>query len=1211
MPRQVPIRVSTLFRFASLFLAAGFSLSIEGAVTYLPGVANTDGRNGTHYSSDVKILNRGLAAGSVIFELIPASGEAPPPVWKTVQAGETLVTSNVLENLWGLSGMGTLKLSIDQPAVITGRTFNDADPSGTFGTALTPVAHDDLLESGDTGHAPWVSESPDSSTLFRTNLSVFLALAGSSVDIVLFDSTGREKGRTNVSGGPQTFQTSVSALVPEGLPLGRAEFRVLKGKAAAYVSVTDNFTGDGISVPAELPPLQKTRSVMNGVAFAAGKDGTFFRTDIRLFNLSDVTAIVTVTPLSIPGVKNPATMTLSPGEVREVTNAIGTLLNAPEGSMGSLLFTANEPVMVLGRTSNVRRDGTGGTYGAFQQGRDQQVFLTRGSTGTLIGLRQTSNRPGYRSNIGFLSGPDGAAVSLSLKSRTGTLLASNDSLTFSPLEWTQPSLALLFPVLTIPDDSTLEITPRSGEVDVYASVVDNATGDPVIDAAQAAKPFSCPVPEILSFEASPDTLKAGGNVTLSFTVSGADSLTGLPGAQPPAGSVTVEVSTSRVFQLSAANPCGTVTKTVSVMVGPPVIQLASPSSASPGELVTLRVTGLAKPANIGSVLVKFPDGINFRTEAYSKEDSSEIWFLVPFLPDATQASGYRAGTAALSIDVSGQSSNAVPFTISTLKFVGDSFGAFNTFLNNSFGPINTILTAGERVLEFRPGFATFSTAVRGYETLLRKIAADLTAAETTVTPVDIPSSEVPVPETVTVARGDLGVFLALWRNVQASSARLSSLLGWPGGSSTPCLGSRHPALGYCVSLKALDAGELFANTSMGPLRGIGFKGGGTITTGPASGLSVLFSSYNNALETARGACPVVSVWLEDIVINPDRTDVQGTAEVKAEAFLEPLVSQEALANHIGSRFTKRMTKKFTSGLSADLKQKWSAAASNILTQQTASIRNTVTNWLKIHGPVKSTAYRGQVGSCDLDMTFSRLSPGVYARLDETFEQGKDSFFIKGIKRGTEVFYLAPKPGSFLFVPAEADEVFTNPAPGLSSPVFTVPLRSGGTTGFSVSGIRLVRVFPDETTETFIVGTPRQAVTRRIPFKFSGSGAFAGNVIQISSEDDLTFTVKVNGLAPAQRLNEIFFDFAFLFRSPHGQMTLAGSLRESFLTASRAIDGVNRTTLFNNLRSVSVRETDSFQAEESYELFNNQRFIHSSVGQGFANLEYVFSPVVAP
>ena len=136
------------------------------------------------------------------------------------------------------------------------------------------------------------------------------------------------------------------------------------------------------------------------------------------------------------------------------------------------------------------------------------------------------------------------------------------------------------------------------------------------------------------------------------------------------------------------------------------------------------------------------------------------------------------------------------------------------------------------------------------------IGAALAGAESTVARADVPTDAVPSPENVTVTRSDLGLLLALSRNLQASSAQLSSSRAAASRMGAgPCLCVKSPLLGACLTLKNLDPENLARDLYAGLLHPLGITDDGTIVTGLANGLSWLSSPYLKVVETARGACP--------------------------------------------------------------------------------------------------------------------------------------------------------------------------------------------------------------------------------------------------------------------------------------------------------------------------------------------------------------------
>src|ERR1019366_7545026 len=251
-------------------------------------------------------------------------------------------------------------------------TLNVADPAGTYGVALRPVPEADLLSPGQTGHAIWVSQSADATTGYRTNIAVTLVDPNTSVDVRVYDGSGNLKAVTTVaSASPVSWQARVADLVgPGALDLGRVEFAVTAGRATGYTVVNDNVTSDAIAVQTELVGTGPADRLLDGAAMTAGLAGSFWSTDVRLFN---------------PGA--------APLDVQ----------------INALRFRASAPLLIAARTNNIDPSGLRpGTFSA------QEFVLTlpddlipAGSLGTFIGVDQTFDVPGVRTNLALFGGPNG------------------------------------------------------------------------------------------------------------------------------------------------------------------------------------------------------------------------------------------------------------------------------------------------------------------------------------------------------------------------------------------------------------------------------------------------------------------------------------------------------------------------------------------------------------------------------------------------------------------------------------------------------------------------------------------------------------------------------------------------------------------------------------------------------------------------------------
>ncbi len=470
--------------FVFFLLALTFPVVTQAAIYYLPGAAETAGANNSYFSSTVFITNPGLMPTDVAISFIPNQASPDPglEILRSVPAGHTIRINRALDTLFALtSDTGTIKLDSPRPIIAWMATANVADPAGTYGLAIEAVHEDDVLVGGSRlYHSIWASHSTDFSRAYRTNVGGVLLDPGSSVEIRVYDSAGVERGvGTVTSPRPASFQVSLISLLNfVDLPVGRVQIDVKQGRAVTYVSVVDNRTSDGIAIAPEFLSLESGDFTLNGVARTPGVNNTSWTTDVRLGNFNPFAIQVNISTLGFATAGNLISRTLQPGHTIEFTDIIGpTGFNIAAGT-GALRFSATSPFLVSGRTSNA--DPTGarpGTFSAYQRPvRYPGGFQMPGSVRTLSGLEQNAT---VRTNVGFLAGPDGADVNLTLLNDQGDTVKTM-TLELEDNEWLQLPIHTLFELFSVDFLARINIRVTSGSVDSYASKIDSGTGDPIV-----------------------------------------------------------------------------------------------------------------------------------------------------------------------------------------------------------------------------------------------------------------------------------------------------------------------------------------------------------------------------------------------------------------------------------------------------------------------------------------------------------------------------------------------------------------------------------------------------------------------------------------------------------------------------------------------------------------------------------------------------------
>ena len=502
----------------TLLLASPRCLAWVGV---LPGAVEGLGQRPAVFSSTVYLSNAGALDAIAKFELIPYEGRpAPAPVTRSIVPGGSLVVDQALKTLFGLTAdAGAIRVTSDEPLVGSVVTSNVANPDSTYGVALSPVTDRGLLRAGESGHAPWVSQGGG----FRTNVAAVLVDPDSSVTVSVYDAAGSLAGQRVVSSAaPISWQVPVTDLIgARDLPVGRVEFRFESGRGTGYVAVNDDVTGDALAVQA--PRTFPNDQVLDGVAETGGANGTFWRTDARVFNPNEAPITVTVEPLGFPGAP---TLSLGVG-ARAILDLPGVLsrfgISAP--AAGALRFRSPAPFLVFGRTQNVDPSGQRpGTFAASQAPVSvPDQLLSAGQTGSFPGVEQSTR---FRSNLALLAAAEGAAGTRTLRGPSGESLGTSP-FSLPSNQWIQKGVGEWFPGASFPPGTRIEAAVWSGQLDGYLTRIDNATGDPVVVGAARAVAAESDL-AVLSFTQRPDPISSasGGSLLVGLRNYGPDSTEG-------------------------------------------------------------------------------------------------------------------------------------------------------------------------------------------------------------------------------------------------------------------------------------------------------------------------------------------------------------------------------------------------------------------------------------------------------------------------------------------------------------------------------------------------------------------------------------------------------------------------------------------------------------------------------------------------------------
>jgi PKD repeat protein len=445
----------------------------------VPAAAQTNGVGGSVWRTELTLFNGGSEPASGQFTFIPGGGA--PVLTRSLFLGvnQSITYANALFDLFGLSnGAGAIAIEASSatttPAIrVTSRTFTTGSV-GTYGQSVPNV-------SGDDQTSTLLLTGLESDANFRTNIGLVNRTAlPVNAGLTLYDANGSVVATTTVTVPEKNFQqSSLSSFFPavNGRSFGALSMRVdsaTPNAVSAYGSVIDNRTQDPVYVQA-IPTPKGSELTIPAVGRAPGINGTFWRSDVTLFNPGLTTMTVALRYLAAGQDNRGAAshnVTIPPSRTVVIAD-VNQALGVSSGS-GALLVSWTTPSGPIVTSRTYITTDNGGTYG---QSIDPVTSFSNDSF--VPGLRSDLS---FRSNVGFVNGGDTQlTVTATLLSDTGAVLGTTQ-IGLSPRSQVQYGVGALFPAANTPRAGTLTLLAHAdgpANLFAYGSIVDNASGDPV------------------------------------------------------------------------------------------------------------------------------------------------------------------------------------------------------------------------------------------------------------------------------------------------------------------------------------------------------------------------------------------------------------------------------------------------------------------------------------------------------------------------------------------------------------------------------------------------------------------------------------------------------------------------------------------------------------------------------------------------------------
>jgi len=465
----------------------------------IPAVGHLAGLN-SQWRSDIRIYNASPQTLQYLLNFTPQGSTDVKQTTITTASGDTTALDDIIHNWYGVGEVGDSSTGVLEvrpmttdgnttppqgsafTTVVSSRTF-DLTSDGTVGQFIPPVKYTNFIGSGSRLSMQQLAQS----AAYRTNFGLVEA-SGSPVSLVLsmFDSAGTKLFDlpVNLAGGEQKLLNGLLAQQGVSVDDGRMEVKVASGdgKVTAYASVIDNASLDPQLVPGQnLLNASSKLYVVPGVA-DLNNGAANWRTDMRVYNNSDVPQTTNLTFYAQDNAGTPltATLTVNPNEVKVLDNVLQSLFATHDvGGMVQLTTANDSQLVVTARTFNQTANGTLGQFIKAATATDGITTATRS-----LNILQVEDSPRFRTNLGLaeMTGkPATVEVSVILPDSKVT---PSIQIALAPNEFHQFSVAQFGLGNIYNARVNVKVIDGGGSVTAYGSVIDLVTTDPTYVQAQ-------------------------------------------------------------------------------------------------------------------------------------------------------------------------------------------------------------------------------------------------------------------------------------------------------------------------------------------------------------------------------------------------------------------------------------------------------------------------------------------------------------------------------------------------------------------------------------------------------------------------------------------------------------------------------------------------------------------------------------------------------
>jgi len=361
-----------------------------------------------------------------------------------------------------------------------------------------------------------ISLAPATASGTITTVHVYWSSSGctNAVRIKFFHRVGNtltpyeDRGPFTPTGGDSTITLSPAVTVRQGDYIGVARVANCGNAGTLFGIVSTGYVafGSDVTGPVDITAgtssgnvlflygtgtaTSSTAKIIPVVGSVTGAFGAQFKTDLQLLNTSGgtLTGSMVYHPAGTSGQPTDPTVpySLPAGQVVFMSDFVAGLGLTGTGSLDFVVPSGQSAPLAITRVYNDA--GTNGTSGFTEElvgttvSSNDPHLMFQGATGFMVAPPDPTKA---RFNIGIRTLSSGATITATLKSATGTTIATVTK-TYQPNWFEQPSAAVFFGVASIGANSIVQISVSSGSAIIYGSTTDNTTNDPAIQVMTVA-----------------------------------------------------------------------------------------------------------------------------------------------------------------------------------------------------------------------------------------------------------------------------------------------------------------------------------------------------------------------------------------------------------------------------------------------------------------------------------------------------------------------------------------------------------------------------------------------------------------------------------------------------------------------------------------------------------------------------------------------------